>query len=201
MFDKCPGAANIRTPTIKIKKCPECGEEVEIFSDEMQVKCSNCGFTVYNDLQSCVQWCKYAKECVGEELYKKLKKKRIAFVCTENSCRSQIAEAVAKKLCDKSNIEFISMGTHPATEVDQKALEVLQEEGIRWHGKPKIISNKEQIDVIVTMGCDVACPIIANVKIVRWDIQDPKGKGIDDYRRTLRIIKEKIIELLKEEVS
>jgi len=79
MFDKCPGAAHIRTPTIKIKKCPECGEEVEIFSDEMQVKCSNCGFIVYNivynDLQSCMQWCKYAEKCVGEELYKKLRKR------------------------------------------------------------------------------------------------------------------------------
>ena len=75
MFDKCPGAAHIRTPTIKIKKCPECGEEVEIFSDEMRVKCSNCGFIVYNDLQSCMQWCKYAEKCVGEELYKKLRKR------------------------------------------------------------------------------------------------------------------------------
>ena len=54
-------------------KC-ECGEEVEIFSDEMQVECSNCGLIVYNDMQSCIQWCKYARECVGEELYNKLKK-------------------------------------------------------------------------------------------------------------------------------
>jgi NADH pyrophosphatase NudC (nudix superfamily) len=75
LFDKCPGAANIQRPTIIIKKCPECGEEVELFSDEMQVKCDNCGFTIYNDLESCVQWCKYARECVGEELYRKLYKK------------------------------------------------------------------------------------------------------------------------------
>jgi len=75
MFDQCPGAAHIRTPTLEIKKCPQCGEEVEIFSNEMQVECRNCGLTIYNDLESCVQWCKYAKECVGEELYKKLMKK------------------------------------------------------------------------------------------------------------------------------
>jgi len=75
MFDQCPGAAHIRTPTLEIKKCPQCGEEVEIFSNEMQVECGNCGLTIYNDLESCVQWCKYAKECVGEELYKKLMKK------------------------------------------------------------------------------------------------------------------------------
>ena len=74
MFDKCPGAIGIRTPTIIIKNCPECGKEVETLSSEMQTRCSNCGFTIYNDLESCVQWCKYAKECVGEEAYNKLKK-------------------------------------------------------------------------------------------------------------------------------
>ncbi len=72
IFDKCPGAANLRTPTLSIKKCPKCGEEVEVFSNDLKVKFSNCGTTVYNDIQSCVQWCKYAKECLGEEEYKKV---------------------------------------------------------------------------------------------------------------------------------
>lgn len=76
MFDKCPGAANIRTPTIKIKTCPECGGEVEVFSTDIKVKCPKCGFIVYNDLESCIQWCKYAEKCAGEELYEKLKKKK-----------------------------------------------------------------------------------------------------------------------------
>ena len=74
MIEQCPGASDIRTPTITLKVCPECGEEIEIFSNEMQVKCSNCGFTVYNDVEACIQWCKYAEECVGDEVYKKLKK-------------------------------------------------------------------------------------------------------------------------------
>jgi NAD-dependent DNA ligase len=72
MPDNCPGAANLRTPTLAIKKCPRCGEEVELFSNDISVKCSGCGFVVYNDIASCVQWCKYAKECVGEEVYNKL---------------------------------------------------------------------------------------------------------------------------------
>ena len=74
MFDKCPGAANMRTPTLKIKTCPECGGEVEIFSVDVKVMCSKCGFTVYNDIESCIQWCLYEKDCVGEELYEKMKK-------------------------------------------------------------------------------------------------------------------------------
>ena len=72
MLDRCPGASNIRTPTLAIKKCPQCGEEIEIFSNDSSSNCSRCGFTVYNDTLSCVQWCKYARECVGEENYRKL---------------------------------------------------------------------------------------------------------------------------------
>lgn len=78
MFDgSCPGAADIRgTPTLKIKKCPECGKAVEIFSTDIKIICGNCRFTIYNDLQLCLQWCKYAEKCVGVEFYKKLKKNR-----------------------------------------------------------------------------------------------------------------------------
>ena len=64
----------MRTPILNIKNCPECSGEVEIFSTDVKVKCSNCGFTIYNNIESCIQWCKYAKDCVGEELYNKLKK-------------------------------------------------------------------------------------------------------------------------------
>ena len=71
----CPGAANISgTPTLKIKKCPDCGTEVELFSTDIQQTCTNCGFIVYNNIQSCIKWCKSAKECVGEELYELLMK-------------------------------------------------------------------------------------------------------------------------------
>jgi ribosomal protein S27E len=72
MFDQCPGAANIRTPTLSIKKCPQCGEEVEVFSNDISVKCDRCGFVIYNDIASCVQWCKHARECVGDETYRRL---------------------------------------------------------------------------------------------------------------------------------
>jgi len=72
VIDDCPGAAEIRRPTIKIKTCPRCGEEIELFSNDVKMNCENCGFTVYNDTLSCVEWCEYAKECVGEEAYEQL---------------------------------------------------------------------------------------------------------------------------------
>jgi len=65
----CPGAANISgTPTLKVKFCPECGAEIELFSSDLQRVC-RCGFIAYNDIQSCIQWCKSARECVGDEMY------------------------------------------------------------------------------------------------------------------------------------
>ena len=72
VLDHCPGAANLRTPTISVRKCPRCGEEVEVFSNDVSVTCSNCGFVVFNDILTCVQWCRYAKECVGEDTYHKI---------------------------------------------------------------------------------------------------------------------------------
>ena len=70
----CPGASNLwGTPTLAIKKCPECGADVEVFSSDVKVKCRNCGFVVFNDIQSCIEWCKYAGKCLGEPLYKQLK--------------------------------------------------------------------------------------------------------------------------------
>ena len=74
MVDQCPGAINIRMPRMEIKDCPKCGEEIEIFSNEASAKCPKCGFVIYNDLLSCVEWCEYAKECVGEETYDRLMK-------------------------------------------------------------------------------------------------------------------------------
>ncbi|NQT48040.1 MAG: hypothetical protein HQ578_03605 [Chloroflexi bacterium] len=74
MVDQCPGAINIRMPRLELKDCPNCGEEIEIFSDDASATCTNCGFVIYNDLLACVEWCEYAKECVGEEKYERIMK-------------------------------------------------------------------------------------------------------------------------------
>ena len=58
-----------RTPTIHEKTCPQCGSVIEMFSIDTEMACEKCGFVAYNDSLSCVQWCKYAKQCVGEEMY------------------------------------------------------------------------------------------------------------------------------------
>lgn len=91
---------------------------------------------------------------------------KIAFICKENACRSQMAEALAKKMFIKHDMGFVSAGTHPANEVDQRALDVLREENIIWSGKPKNISEIGQVDIVVIMGCEVVCPTIPGAKTI-----------------------------------
>ena len=70
---KCPGQddRNLKVETIK---CAKCGYKVEIFSDEIQHSCPKCKSKVTREkMPSCIDWCKYAKECIGEEKYKRLK--------------------------------------------------------------------------------------------------------------------------------
>ena len=63
-----------RTPTIVEKTCPQCGHEIEMFSIDTQMPCEHCGFVAYNDTLSCVQWCQYARQCVGDEMYEQMMK-------------------------------------------------------------------------------------------------------------------------------
>lgn len=70
----CPGSLAIRQPTPEDLRCHQCGTEVEIWSDEMKAKCQHCGASVSRDIPpSCIDWCKWAEECIGTETYERLK--------------------------------------------------------------------------------------------------------------------------------
>ena len=64
--------ARPKTPTIQEKICPNCGSVIELFSIDTQIACDKCGFVAYNDTLSCVQWCEYARQCVGDEMYEQM---------------------------------------------------------------------------------------------------------------------------------
>ena len=72
LMEGCQGKP--RTPTIDEKTCPQCGNIIEIFSIDTEVACDHCGFVAYNDKLSCVQWCTYARKCVGDEMYEHMMK-------------------------------------------------------------------------------------------------------------------------------
>ncbi len=73
----CPGSIRIREPVPEDIPCPRCGELVEIWSDERRARCPRCRASVTREMDlSCVQWCRYAQECIGEEAYQRLKGER-----------------------------------------------------------------------------------------------------------------------------
>lgn len=68
----CPGQDS-RKLTVSYHPCPTCKKPVEFFSDEMRVRCQGCKTMVNKDqVPSCIQWCKAAKDCLGPELFKHL---------------------------------------------------------------------------------------------------------------------------------
>lgn len=77
MIEHCPGAKQFRRPEPEYINCFFCGEEVEIWTDEFQTKCPKCKKTVIRKQgQSCLDWCKAAKECVGDKIYDKYLKSK-----------------------------------------------------------------------------------------------------------------------------
>ena len=73
MAVKSPGQ-DMRNLRVSVHKCTNCGAEVEIFSDELRVKCPKCGEKVYREqVPSCIDWCAKARECLGEERWKQLR--------------------------------------------------------------------------------------------------------------------------------
>jgi len=71
---KCPGSKSIREPVPEAFTCPNCGAEVEIWTHEHMRRCNSCGKTVVRDIDTgwCIQWCAYAKDCIGVEKYEEL---------------------------------------------------------------------------------------------------------------------------------
>ncbi len=73
MNGRCPGQ-DMRNLRVDLFKCPNCGAGVEIFSDEMRVKCHRCGKYVHREtVPSCISWCASARQCLGEERWRELK--------------------------------------------------------------------------------------------------------------------------------
>ncbi len=109
-----------------------------------------------------------------------------------------MAEAWAKHF-GNSLIEVYSAGTENYPEVKPLAVKVMEESGIDMSDqRPKLISEiPQEIDILITMGCGVACPFIPCQHREDWELTDPSGGPIEEYRKTREIIKEKVIDLLK----
>ena len=69
---KCPGSCSGKTPQLEIVTCPECGNDIEMFSVDYKAECDSCGHIIYNDIQYCIKECPKAEECLGAAEYRKL---------------------------------------------------------------------------------------------------------------------------------
>ncbi|WP_353852710.1 arsenate reductase ArsC [Dehalobacter restrictus] len=126
-------------------------------------------------------------------------KMKVAFVCVHNSCRSQMAEAIAKIIASES-FEAYSAGTEIKDGINPDAVTVIKElynVDMNLSQKPKLISDIPSVDVVITMGCNVNCPFVPCKYREDWGLEDPTGKDRREFIRTARIIEEKILDLIR----
>ncbi len=128
-----------------------------------------------------------------------IKKVKVAFVCVHNSCRSQMAEALGKKLA-ADVFESYSAGTEVKPQINQDAVRIISDlYGIDMNEtqKSKLLSDIPEVDIVVTMGCNVQCPNLPCKHREDWGLDDPSGKEDEAFINTAKAIEEKVIDLKK----
>ncbi|MBR5565228.1 MAG: arsenate reductase ArsC [Roseburia sp.] len=131
--------------------------------------------------------------------YKKTKKK-VAFICVHNSCRSQIAEALGKHFASDV-FESFSAGTETKPQINQDAVRIMKElYGIDMEQTQysKLVSDIPSPDVAISMGCNVGCPFISRAFDDNWGLEDPTGKLDEEFKIVIREIESKVLQLRNE---
>jgi len=127
-------------------------------------------------------------------------KKKVAFICVHNSCRSQIAEALGKHLAPDV-FESYSAGTETKPMINQDAVRIMKElYGIDMEKTQysKLISDIPEVDIAISMGCNVGCPFIGREFDDNWELEDPTGKSDDEFKDIIKRIEMRILQLKNE---
>jgi protein-tyrosine-phosphatase len=122
------------------------------------------------------------------------------FVCLHNAGRSQMSAALFERAAEGRH-RALSAGTTPAERVHPEVVEVMRELGIDLADRvPRRLTRElaEAADVVVTMGCGDECPFIAGKRYVDWELEDPKGRPLDDVRATRDDIARRVTALVAE---
>lgn len=125
-------------------------------------------------------------------------KTKVAFICVHNSCRSQIAEALGKHFASE-RFEFYSAGTQTKPQINQDAVRLIKKiYGIDMEQtqRSKLISEIPDVDIVITMGCNVQCPFVPCKMREDWGLDDPTGKSDEEFIKVISIIEEKVKNLL-----
>lgn len=129
-------------------------------------------------------------------------KPKVAFVCVHNSCRSQMAEALGKKLAGDV-FESYSGGTEVKDRINPDAVRMMKQlHGIDMEETQynKLVSQLPQPDVVIYMGCNVSCPAFTAPYTENWGLEDPTGQSDEVFEETIQTIYNKIL-ALKEKLS
>lgn len=124
-------------------------------------------------------------------------KKKVAFICVHNSCRSQIAEALGKHFL-KDKFDFYSAGTETKDKINQDACRLVKEVyeiDMEQTQYSKLLTDIPPVDIVITMGCNVNCPTLPCSHREDWGLEDPTGKSDDEFRETIKTIEKKLLEL------
>jgi arsenate reductase (thioredoxin) len=129
-----------------------------------------------------------------------MKKKRVLFVCIENSNRSQMSQAFAK-IHGGDNLEAFSAGSKPSGIVNPKAIAAMKELGydLSVHESKSLNEVKQfaPFDAVVTMGCGDACPWMPAKQFIDWQVPDPRQLEPDEFNKVRNFIEEKVKGLLQ----
>jgi len=129
--------------------------------------------------------------------------KKVAFICTHNSCRSQIAEAFGRHLA-ADVFESFSAGTDPKDKINPDAVRLMREhygiDMVTEGQRTKLLSELPEVDGVVTMGCGVQCPYVPSKWREDWGLEDPTGQEDSAFLTVMEEIREDI-DRLKERLS
>ena len=132
-----------------------------------------------------------------------MKKPNVAFICVHNSCRSQMAEALGKKLCSDV-FESYSAGTETKPQINQDAVRLMKKvHGIDMEQNQysKLLEELPEINIVITMGCNVHCPFLPCRHREDWGLDDPSGKEDEAFLFTMQSIEKKLLDLKQRIVS
>lgn len=122
---------------------------------------------------------------------------KVAFICVHNSCRSQIAEALGRHLAS-GVFESYSAGTETKPQINQDAVRLMKQRyeiDMEKAQRSKLLSEIPPVDIVITMGCNVSCPALPCRHREDWGLDDPTGKGDEEFIAIIQIIERKIREL------
>ncbi len=126
-----------------------------------------------------------------------MSKIKVAFVCVHNSCRSQMAEALGKLLA-ADVFESYSAGTELRPQINQDAVRIIKDlHGVDMNEtqKSKLLSDIPEVDIVITMGCNVNCPYLPCKHREDWGLDDPSGKSDEEFIKTAKTIEAKVLDL------